>query len=55
VVIFSQGQHFGEWGIIDNQPRKASAIAIDEVDMFLLDKKPFNISIGVTIELFRKQ
>jgi CRP-like cAMP-binding protein len=49
LVIFSQGQHFGEWGIIEKKVRKASAIAIEDVDMFLLDKKYFDISIGVFI------
>jgi hypothetical protein len=31
--------------------RKASAVALDEVDMLLLDKKWFDISIGVRIGL----
>ena len=47
LVVFSQGQHFGEWGIIERKVRKASAVAIEDVDMFLLDKKYFDISIGV--------
>ena len=47
LVVFSHGQHFGEWGIIENQPRKASAVALEDVDMFLLDKKHFNLTIGV--------
>jgi hypothetical protein len=47
LVIFSHGQHFGEWVIIENKHRKASAIAIEDVNMFQLDKKFFDITIGV--------
>jgi CRP-like cAMP-binding protein len=51
LVIFSHGQHFGEWGIIENKQRKASAIAIEDVDMFQLDKRFFDLTIGVFIVL----
>jgi CRP-like cAMP-binding protein len=47
LVILNHGQYFGEWGIIENKPRKASAIALDDCDMFLLDKKYFIQTIGV--------
>jgi CRP-like cAMP-binding protein len=49
--VFSQGQHFGEWGIIENKTRKASAVALEDVDMFLLDKRYFVTTIGVRVML----
>jgi CRP-like cAMP-binding protein len=47
LVVLNQGQYFGEWGIIENKVRKASAIALEDCDMFLLDKKYFLQTIGV--------
>jgi CRP-like cAMP-binding protein len=48
LVVFSQGQHFGEWGLIEGKSRKASAVALEDVDMFLLDKRYFVLTIGVS-------
>jgi CRP-like cAMP-binding protein len=53
LVTLTHGQYFGEWGIIENKMRKASAVAMEDCDMFILDKRYFSQTIGVSIFLFR--
>lgn len=53
MVVLKDGQYFGEWGVIEDLPRKASAIAVEDTDIFIIDKKTFNNSIGVIITLLR--
>ncbi len=47
LVILQEGQYFGEWGVIEDKPRKANVIALEDTDFFVIDKKSFNSTIGV--------
>ena len=42
------GMMFGEWGIMYNTPRSASAFCLTNCDLFYLDKSDFLKTIGVT-------
>ena len=47
--ILSDGQYFGEYGVIEDKPRRASAYALEDCHLFLIDKANFNKSIGVLL------
>jgi CRP-like cAMP-binding protein len=47
----SDGQYFGEYGVIEAQPRVASAYAMEDTHLFVIDRNTFNKSIGVIIIL----
>jgi CRP-like cAMP-binding protein len=47
VVILNQGQYFGDVGISNKKIRNASAIAVDDCDILILEKSIFEVSIGV--------
>lgn len=44
------GMCFGEWAILYNQLRKASALAIEDTDLFYIDKHEFDNYLTVMIE-----
>jgi CRP-like cAMP-binding protein len=46
-LTLCQGQYFGEVGIIEKKLRNASVIALEDSDIFLLEKSFFEVSIGV--------
>lgn len=39
ITILSTGSHFGEMGFIDDEPRSASAIAVEKTEVLRLDYK----------------
>ncbi len=41
VTIFSKGDYFGEMSLLDNEPRSADAIAIDDSELFILKRADF--------------
>lgn len=41
-IQFTQGNCFGEWAIIYNQPRSGTAYVLEDTDLFYLDKDDFN-------------
>ena len=45
----SEGMCFGEWGLIYNKERTASAIVIEDADLFTLDKDNFDLSFAVLL------
>ena len=48
-----EGMCFGEWGLLYNKERSASAIAIEDTDLFTLNKEYFDISFAVILYSFR--
>ena len=42
-----EGMCFGEWGLIYGKDRTASAVAIEDCDLFYLDKENFEKSFAV--------
>jgi len=53
ILQLTDGQYFGEWGIIDEKPRMSSAYALEDCDLFIIDKRPFINSIGVILLIIR--
>lgn len=47
--ILTEGMCFGEWGIIYNIPRTASAYSLEQTYLFSLDKEVFLRSLNVLI------
>lgn len=45
-----EGSCFGEWGLIYNKPRTASAYCLTDVDLFCLDKISFDQTLYVSKE-----
>lgn len=43
----SEGQCFGEWGLLYNINRTASAVALDTVYLFSIEKEDFDKSLSV--------
>ena len=41
-IHYSPGDCFGEWAIIYNQPRSASAYVVEDSDLFYLEKQSFS-------------
>lgn len=48
VLVLTEGQYFGEWGVLERKLRNASAVAAEDSDIFLLDTKSFEQSLGVS-------
>jgi CRP-like cAMP-binding protein len=46
-LVLKEGMCFGEWGLLYGKERTASAIAIEDCDLFCLDKEGFEKSFGV--------
>jgi CRP-like cAMP-binding protein len=46
IIQLSDGMCFGEWALLYNAPRKASALAIEDAHLFYLDKNTFDISFA---------
>ncbi len=40
------GEYFGDWGIIEGNTRKASALTLEDTELFTLDTDSFNSSFG---------
>jgi CRP-like cAMP-binding protein len=49
----TDGQYFGEYDVIEARPRLASAYAIEDTHLFVIDRTTFNKSIGVRYILCR--
>lgn len=47
VLRVSEGMCFGEWGLIYNHERSASALVVEDADIFTLDKDNFDSSLAV--------
>ncbi len=45
LAILKEGDFFGEMAIIDGSPRSASAIAVDDVVLLMIDKETFHSKI----------
>ncbi len=45
LAVLKEGDFFGEMAIIDNSPRSATAIAVDEVTLLGIDKETFHSKI----------
>jgi CRP/FNR family transcriptional regulator, cyclic AMP receptor protein len=41
LAVFSPGDYFGELALLDGQPRSASAVAIDSVEVYALQRSDF--------------
>jgi putative ABC transport system ATP-binding protein len=54
VATLSKGQFFGETALLTGAPRNATVIAIEEVDLYTLDKPRFRSAI-TSSEPFRKE
>ncbi len=53
-LVMTNGQYFGDWGILEKRHRTASAFTLEDTDLFYLDAKAFESSFGVYfISLFR--
>ena len=52
-ALLKEGMCFGEWGLLYNKERSASAIAIEDTDLFTLNKEYFDISFAVILCSFR--
>lgn len=48
-IVLNQGTCFGEWALIYNSMRTASAFALEDVDLFYLDKEDFDITLNKEI------
>lgn len=48
-TVFGPGMCFGEWAIIYNIPRTASAYTLTEIQLFSLEKEYFNITLAKEI------
>lgn len=42
LISYSDGYCFGEWGVIYNKPRSASAFAIEDTDIIYIERENFN-------------
>ncbi len=51
-LVLSTGQYFGDCGILEKRPRRASAVAVDDTDLFIIDANNFENSFGVNIFKF---
>jgi CRP-like cAMP-binding protein len=49
ILQLTDGNYFGDWGILEKKQRSASAIALEETELFVLDSKTFEITFGVKI------
>jgi len=58
VETVDSGGHFGEWAIIDDKPRAASAIADAEANLLVLHKNDFRSAVqdypDIAFEVFRE-
>jgi CRP-like cAMP-binding protein len=52
IIELSEGNYFGDWGILEKRMRSASAYASEETELFLLDSKIFELTFGVRYRLF---
>lgn len=52
--IMKVGDIFGEMALIDNQPRSASAIALDQVDVLAISKKNFESMVRTQPQLMSR-
>ena len=48
-IVLYPGTCFGEWALIYNSMRTASAYALEDVDLFYLDKEDFDITVNKEI------
>jgi CRP-like cAMP-binding protein len=46
-LILVEGQCFGEWGLIYKKDRTASALCVEDTDLFFLDAGAFDLSFNV--------
>jgi CRP-like cAMP-binding protein len=53
IAELSENEYFGEMSFLDRQPRSASAVAVGEVKLGLLDKDYLEEEINKTSEDFR--
>ncbi|MCI4624991.1 MAG: cyclic nucleotide-binding domain-containing protein [Candidatus Magnetoovum sp. WYHC-5] len=53
VAVLGKGDYFGEMSFLDRQPRSASAVAIGDVQLGLIDKDFLEEEINKTSEDFR--
>ncbi|MBF0456603.1 MAG: cyclic nucleotide-binding domain-containing protein [Nitrospirae bacterium] len=53
IALLEQGDYFGEMSFLDRQPRSASAIAVGDVQLGLIDKDFLEEEINKTSEEFR--
>lgn len=53
VFVMSEGMCFGHWAIIYRKERSASAYALEDTDLFVLNESNFNECFNV-ITIFKK-
>ena len=46
VRVLARGDYFGEVALMADQPRSATVQAIDELDLYVLDKTSFHAAIA---------
>lgn len=51
-VQMGVGQCFGEWGLIYNIPRTASALALEDTILFAIEKDEFDKSLSVRYKIY---
>ncbi len=54
VAALSKGQFFGEWALMTGEPRSATVVAGQDVELYTLDKQHFRSAIAAS-EPFRKE
>ncbi len=47
IITLEAGQYFGDWGLLEGKLRVASAIAVEDTELFYLDSKVFIKLFGV--------
>jgi CRP-like cAMP-binding protein len=52
ILKFSEGLCFGEWGLLYNIPRTASAMSIDDSILFSIEKEDFDKALSVRNKIF---
>lgn len=50
-LVLTSGMCFGEWAIIYNTARQASAFALEDTEMFYLEKEEFEVAFSVFLSL----
>lgn len=54
LVILSEGDFFGEMAVIDNEPRSASAVALTDVKMIVLNQEVFESTMQTNAHIVKK-
>src|SRR5690606_35235378 len=49
IIQLTDGMCFGEWALLYNAPRKASACAVEETHLFYLEKESFDASFSKSL------